>query len=98
MPAGPGDPLAGGAVQGVPSEGQVCLWADPAAGGLRQRICGAEGLSHLSAAAIVWLCLCTATNDHSKLLSGEPRAKSDSTVFAWIQSSPTTYSTLCLGV
>ena len=94
VPAGPGDPVAGGALQGLPSQGQVCLWVDPAAGGFGQRTCGAKGWTHLGTA--VWLCLCTATTDHSKLLSGEPQAKSDSTIFAWIQSREATYSVLCL--
>ena len=57
MPAGPRDPVAGGALQSLPSQGQVCLWADLAERGLGQRVCGAdEGLSHLSlAVVVVWL-------------------------------------------
>merc|ERR1711936_1146887 len=46
--AGPGDSLAGGALQGVPSQGQVCLRADPVEGGLGQRVCGeAKGAANI---------------------------------------------------
>ena len=82
MQAGPGDSLAGGALQGVPSQGQVCLRADPVEGGLGQRVCGeAKGLSHSSQ----YSCRNAVPllgNQHS--LKAFVWAKSDSTVFAWI--------------